>query len=167
MGQSGTVEMKFFTIGVYGTTRESFFGALIEHKITHFCDIRQRRGMRGHQYSYANATALRNELEKMGMEYRHVVDLAPTHAIRDMQLKADKKLGMTGSNREKLTPEFAAAYRSQILSKFDIAEFVNGFPRSARVVLFCVEETASACHRSLVAEQIAVRMKSKVDDITP
>ena len=39
--------MKIFTIGVYGKTADQFFSALTEHQIDVFCDIRQRRGLRG------------------------------------------------------------------------------------------------------------------------
>jgi uncharacterized protein (DUF488 family) len=159
--------VKFFTIGVYGTTKKSFFDAIQEHKITHFCDIRQRRGMRGHLYSYANATALQSELDRMKVEYLHLTELAPTQSIREMQLKADKKLGITGTSRESISEDFATAYRKHILSKFDLDQFLSAFPKNARAALFCVEHEPKACHRSLVAQEIAVRMKSKVDDITP
>jgi hypothetical protein len=39
--------MKFYTIGVYGSTEKDFFEKLIENRIDTFCDIRQRRGVRG------------------------------------------------------------------------------------------------------------------------
>ena len=39
-----------FTIGVYGSTENSFFEKLAQSRIDLFCDIRQRRGVRGSQY---------------------------------------------------------------------------------------------------------------------
>ena len=160
-------KVEFFTIGVFGTTQTSFFNALQKHKITHFCDIRQRRGLRGATYKYANATELQKRLGDQGIEYRYAWDLAPTQAVRDVQVKADKKLGVTISEREDLAADFVAAYRSQILSKVDIEAFVDRFPRGSRVVLFCVEANPKACHRSLLAEAIENQIGHPVPDITP
>jgi uncharacterized protein (DUF488 family) len=159
--------VKFFTIGVYDTTHDSFFGALSAHKITHFCDIRQRRGLRGPKYKYANAKELEATLAKMGIEYRHITDLAPTTAIREKQFAADKEHGITGTSREEISPDFAAAYKKHILDKFDVSSFVETFPAGSKIVLFCVEHYAQACHRSLVAKVLAEHLKSKVIDITP
>ena len=47
--------MKIYTIGVYGSSEEEFFGKLTESKIDLFCDIRQRRGVRGRQYAFVNS----------------------------------------------------------------------------------------------------------------
>ena len=44
-----------FTIGVYGSTENSFFEKLAQSRIDLFCDIRQRRGVRGSQYKYVNS----------------------------------------------------------------------------------------------------------------
>lgn len=38
--------IEIFTIGVYNSTEESYFGKLMDAKIDLFCDIRQRRGVR-------------------------------------------------------------------------------------------------------------------------
>ena len=47
-----------FTIGVYGSTENSFFEKLAQSRIDLFCDIRQRRGVRGSQYKYVNSNYL-------------------------------------------------------------------------------------------------------------
>ena len=160
--------MKFFTIGIYGTTRDSFFGALKKYKITHFCDIRLRRGLRGSTYKYGNAKELEATLEEMGIAYRHVTDLAPTEAIRAKQFAVDKKKGISsGRERQELSTEFSAAYQKQVLSKFGIDSFIKEFPSRANVVLFCVESEPHACHRSLVAVTLAKHTESTVTDITP
>ncbi len=44
--------MEFFTIGVYNSSENEFFNKLTENHIDTFCDIRQRRGVRGSQYSF-------------------------------------------------------------------------------------------------------------------
>jgi len=46
--------IEIFTIGVYNSTEESYFGKLMDAKIDLFCDIRQRRGVRGSLYKYVN-----------------------------------------------------------------------------------------------------------------
>ncbi len=45
--------MNIFTIGVYGSTEQQFFDKLIENRIDTFCDIRQRRGVRGKEYAFS------------------------------------------------------------------------------------------------------------------
>ena len=60
--------MEFYTIGVYGSTEQSFFTKLKENGIDTFCDIRQRRGVRGKKYAYVNSTYLQNKLKEYGLE---------------------------------------------------------------------------------------------------
>lgn len=159
--------MKCFTIGVHGTTLESFFGTLVKHRVTHFCDIRMRRGMRGAAYKYANATELQHRLAKLGIEYRHVLDLAPSKEVRELQVKEDKRQHVSISERTQLSPEFARAYKTERLAHFDLENFIASFPKDANVVLFCVESHAAACHRSLVADAIAQLTGRDVPDLTP
>ncbi len=56
--------MKIYTIGVYGSTEEEFFGKLTKSKIDLFCDIRQRRGVRGRQYAFVNSSYLQKKLSE-------------------------------------------------------------------------------------------------------
>ena len=159
---------KFFTMGIYGTSRDSFLSTLEENKITDFCDIRLRRGLRGSLYKYGNAKELEATLEKMGIAYRHVQDLAPTNAIREKQFQADKERHISsGRQREEISPAYAAAYKKQVLDKFDLDAFMEEFATKARVVLFCVEHDAKACHRGIVANAIKDRTGKSVPDITP
>ena len=37
--------MEIYTMGVYGSSEDSFFKLLIDNEIDAFCDIRQRRGV--------------------------------------------------------------------------------------------------------------------------
>lgn len=43
------------TIGVYGFTAESFLRQLHEAGVTKLIDVRQRRGVRGAEYAWANS----------------------------------------------------------------------------------------------------------------
>ena len=151
MATDETRSLILATIGVYGTTRDSFFAALRAFGATHFVDVRRRRGLRGHDYAYANATALQAELSSLGVAYVHELGLAASHEARSTQLAADKATATGQRSRSSLSPEFAARYRRECLEGFDAAEFLAQFPPGARIVLFCVERSPEACHRSLAA----------------
>lgn len=154
--------MKLFTIGVYGTTRESFFGALEAAGVTHFFDVRRRRGVRGHLYTYANAGELQRELRTRGIEYRHLLELAPSEELRRPQMKVKESAGRDAD----LTPEFIAGYHRQT-SNVDLSQLFADLPNGSAVVLFCVESEPAACHRSLAAERIASSYGCIWRDITP
>ena len=126
-----------------------------------------RRGMRGSIYKYANATELQDRLLKLGIEYRHVLELAPTKEVREIQVNTDKRQHISISERVELDPDFAEAYRKERLGHFNLEEFIQGFPENARVVLFCVEAYVDACHRSIVAQAVQELTGQTVLDITP
>lgn len=84
---------RVLTIGVYGFGRNEFFNALEKAGADVFLDIRQRRGVRGSHYAFANVGRLSAELERRGIAYRHIKELAPDPEIRDLQRKADAACG--------------------------------------------------------------------------
>ena len=73
------------TIGVYGFTREEFLDALREQDVRLLLDVRQRRGVRGPEYAWANSKRLQAALADAGIEYRHHPELAPTTELRQLQ----------------------------------------------------------------------------------
>ena len=149
--------MTIYTIGVYNSTEESFFDALSSHHIDMFCDIRQRRGVRGRQYAYVNSSRLQSKLEEMGIDYRYVKELAPTKEIRLMQKESDILNHIEKKQRTELGDVFKREYIKQILDNYDISALIHDFEMKGveNVVFFCVEEHAFACHRSLVAAKAA------------
>jgi uncharacterized protein (DUF488 family) len=150
------MSLNFFTIGVYGTTEESFFNKLLSNKVDTFCDIRNRRGVRGAKYSYVNSKRLQAKLNELGIKYLYVPDLAPTPEIRNIQKQADKKDSILKSKREELSPLFKNEFTAKVLEKFDFNSFLEVLVKqgATNVVLFCVEAEAKACHRSLVIQKI-------------
>ncbi len=70
------------TIGIYGFDRASFLGALADAKIDLLLDVRQRRGVRGSEYAWANARRLQAALGEAGIVYTHLKELAPTNELR-------------------------------------------------------------------------------------
>ena len=164
-----TEPQTIYTIGVYGSTEESFFGALIEHEIQLFIDIRARRGLRGSKYRYANSSYLQARLNELGIYYAHLKELAPTTEIRALQWQADKDEKTLKRERTGLSKAYVKAYKRDILrvykrkpeSKLDFEEVLSTATVLAdclperqlrKIALFCVEQSAAACHRSLVAE---------------
>ena len=71
---------KIVTIGVYGFDEARFFEALRKVKVDTFCDIRNRRGVRGSTYAFANSLRLQARLAELGIRYLYRKDLAPTKA---------------------------------------------------------------------------------------
>ena len=119
--------LKFVTIGVYGFTEAAFFAALQRAGVDTFCDIR----------------------------YLHFRELAPSPALRQRQVEADKLEGTTKRKRTALGEVFVQGYCAERLAAFDSAKFVELLGAGAKVVaLFCVEREPAACHRSLLAARL-------------
>ena len=148
--------MIFFTIGVYNSTESDFFSKLVSNNIDSFCDIRQRRGVRGAKYSFVNSKRLQNKLAKLDIKYAHIPDLAPNHEIRDLQKFADKQKGEFKRERQELGDVFKTEYMGRVLNNFDFESLIQTLENigAKNIVLFCVEEQPEACHRSLVAEKL-------------
>lgn len=159
--------MEIYTIGVYGSTEESFFKKLTDNNIEVFCDIRQRRGIRGGAYPYANSNYLQAKLKELNIGYMHLVGLAPTKEIREKQWADDARNGEHKKNREFLGRVFTEEYKKQILASYDLDGLVRDLNSKGvnRIVLFCVEEKATACHRSLVAIELGKRYNYKIKNL--
>ena len=93
------MKTEIYTIGVYGSTEETFFSKLIAAQVDLFVDIRQRRGVRGNQYKYVNSNYLQAKLKELGIGYLYIKDLSPTKEIRMKQKEADKVIGETKQKR--------------------------------------------------------------------
>lgn len=129
--------MEIYTIGVYGSTEQQFFNKLVENNIDTFCDIRQRRGVRGSEYAFLNSQRLQNRLAEMGIQYDYLKDLAPTKEIRDKQKEADKQAGVQKKDRTRLGDVFVDGYKKHIADyDFDtLVEKLTGM-EAEKVVFF-------------------------------
>jgi uncharacterized protein (DUF488 family) len=74
--------MAVATIGVYGFTAGSFLDALSEADVALLLDVRQRRGVRGSEYAWANSLRLQAALAEASVDYRRHPELAPTTELR-------------------------------------------------------------------------------------
>lgn len=148
--------MEFFTIGVYNTNENVFFNKLIDNHIDTFCDIRQRRGVRGSEYAFVNSNRLQIKLSELEIKYGHLLELAPTTEIRELQKTADNQVGEHKRDRNKLGEVFTLAYKENILKTFDFNGFIENLEQigANKIAIFCVEEKYEACHRSLVSDML-------------
>lgn len=148
--------MRFFTIGVYNRSEKDFFDELIENSIDTFCDIRQRRGLRGSKYKFVNSQRLQAKLDELDVDYAHIKELAPTKEIRDLQKEADLKENQSKRSRSSLGTVFKEAYKERILKHYDFEGLLEELEKkgASNVVFFCVEENPEACHRSLVTDKL-------------
>ena len=145
------------TIGVYGFTAEMFLERLREAGVGVLVDVRQRRGVRGSEYAWANSTRLQAALAEADIEYRHRKELAPTTELRQLQYREDDRQGVGKRSRTQLAREYRERYIAEILDSVDLDAVVAEFPTDRATALMCVERDPEACHRSLIAERLAAR----------
>ncbi|MFE5675360.1 DUF488 domain-containing protein [Streptomyces erythrochromogenes] len=155
------------TIGVYGFTAGFFLDKLADGGVELLLDLRQRRGVRGPEYCWANSARLQHALAAAGVGYRHVKELAPTTELRRLQYREDDRQGVGKRNRIALAPAYVERYTHEILDPFDLGALVAELPSSSVTALFCVERDPEACHRSLVAQRLRVEHGLPVTDILP
>jgi uncharacterized protein (DUF488 family) len=155
------------TIGVYGFDQETFLTALEDASVGLLIDVRQRRGVRGREYAWANSTRLRAALGDAGIGYRHHKDLAPTTELRRLQYAEDERQGVGKRSRVELAPEYRERYVHEILDRVDLEPIVESLPTDSATALLCVERDPEACHRSLIAERMAKEHGVRVRHLKP
>jgi uncharacterized protein (DUF488 family) len=126
--------------------------------------VRQRRGVRGHEYAWANAKRLEAELAEAGIGYSHLAELAPTTAMREAQYEADATRGEGKRSRTVISPAYVELYTKEILDPADLDPIVRFIGRST-AALMCVERDAAACHRSLIAARLAREYGFKIENL--
>jgi uncharacterized protein (DUF488 family) len=155
------------TIGVYDWTLEQFLAALRRTNVRQLLDLRQRRGVRGSQYAWANSKRLQAALAEAGIGYEHLPELAPTTELRHLQYADDAREGVGKRSRERLAPEYVTRFTAERLDQVDLAPIVDSLPAEGAVALLCVERDPEACHRALVAERMADRFGLALEHLRP
>ena len=161
-GVAGTIA----TIGVYGFDRSGFLRALAEARIDILVDVRQRRGVRGSEYAWANSRRLQTALAGAEIEYLHMKKLAPTTEMREAQYREDARRGEGKRSRTELAPEFRRLYTEQVLDPADLSPLIE-LARDRHPALLCVERDAGACHRSLIAGRVRGETGASVINLEP
>lgn len=142
------------TIGVYGFSAERFMATLGKEGVVLLIDVRQRRGVRGAEYAWANSARLQASLAEQGISYLHRKDLAPTTAMRELQYAEDARQGVGQRSRVELAQAFRDAYTEQILEQTDLESLRAELSPAGTTALLCVERDPAACHRSILAERL-------------
>jgi uncharacterized protein (DUF488 family) len=155
------------TIGVYGFTAERFLAALRDADVALLLDVRQRRGVRGHEYAWANSRRLQDALDAAGIAYRHHPELATTTELRQLQYREDEREGVGQRTRTHLSDAFRERYTSEVLDTVDLKPIVDELPANGTTALLCVERDPDACHRSLIAKRMADEYGVRVTHLTP
>jgi len=155
------------TIGVYEWDLDTFLEALHVVGVCLLLDVRQRRGVRGREYAWANATRLQQALAAARIAYRHHRELAPTTELRQLQYAEDARQGVGKRSRIELAPAYRDRYTREILDRVDLARIVAELPQDGAGAIFCVEADPEACHRSIVAERLAAEHDVFVSHLRP
>ncbi len=155
------------TIGVYGWTLDAWLAALRAAGVRLVVDVRQRRGVRGSEYAWANAQRLQAVLADAGIAYEHRQELAPTTELRQLQYAEDDRVGVGKRSRVDLAPAYVERYTREILGRVDLPPIVEGLPAAGAAALMCVERDPEACHRSLIADRLAAEFGFTVTHVRP
>ena len=155
------------TVGVYGSSGEEFIAALRAAGVKLLLDLRQRRGVRGPEYAWANSARLQAALADAGIAYEHLPELAPTTELRQLQYEEDARQGVGKRSRARLAPAYVERFTGERLDQVDLAPIVDAMPTDGATALFCVERDPEACHRSLVAERIATEFGVPLTHLRP
>ncbi len=154
------------TIGVYGFPGDTHIATLRAAGVDMVVDVRQRRGVRGPEYAWANSLRLQSALAKAGIAYHHAKQLAPTTELRQLQYREDARTGAGKRSRVILATEYHERYEREILDRVDVAGLFIALP-STQSALMCVERDAAACHRSLIAARLHAVLDWPVVDLVP
>jgi len=141
------------TIGIYGFDLEGFLGTLRAAGVGTVVDVRQRRGVRGSEYAWANSKRLQAWLAEAGFGYMHLKQLTPTTELRQIQYREDDRVGEGKRSRTRLAPEYARRYGEEILAVADLSPLLE-LAEAELPALLCVERDPAACHRSLIADRL-------------
>ncbi len=155
------------TIGVYEFDAARFVRALEAAGVMQLIDIRQRRGVRGAEYAWANARRLQALVSDAGISYAYHRELAPTTELRHLQYGEDARQGVGKRSRQQLAAQYVRRYTEEILDQVPLGPVIRELPADGIGALMCVEASPEACHRSLVARRMAERFGREVVHLVP
>ena len=142
------------TVGVYQSSLDDFLNRLQRHRVAMVVDVRQRRGVRGREYAWANSLRLQAALNEAGIQYRYLPELAPTTQLRQLQYREDDRLKVGKRSRVELSAAYREGYLREVLDRVDLGAVLASLPDESTSALLCVERDAAACHRSLIAARL-------------
>ncbi len=158
---------RMVTIGVYGFDGESFLQRLQQANVRVLLDVRQRRGVRGPEYAWANSGRLQAALAHARIAYQHHPELAPTTELRHLQYAEDHRQGVGKRSRRELAAEYTRRYTTEILDRADLTSIVSALASSGTAALLCVERDPEACHRSLITQRLTEQHRVTIEHLRP
>ena len=159
--------LRMVTVGVYGFDLESFLRHLRDADVRVLMDVRQRRGVRGPEYAWANSLRLQSALADAGIAYEHHPELAPTSELRQLQYAEDDRQGVGKRSRLELAAEYTRRYSTEILDRASLTPVVSALSSIGTAALLCVERDPEACHRSLIAQRLAEKHGVTIEHLRP
>jgi uncharacterized protein (DUF488 family) len=159
--------LRLATIGIYGFAGDSFLQRLREANVRLLLDVRQRRGVRGPEYAWANSLRLQAALAQAGIAYEHHLELAPTTELRQLQYAEDDRQGVGKRSRRELASEYIRRYTTEVLDSADLTPIVSALPSRGTAALLCVERDPEACHRSLIAQRMIEQHAVTIEHLRP
>ena len=155
------------TIGDVRLDVGRFLRALRAADVRVLIDVRQRRGVRGSEYAWANSARCRRPWVRPASNTAITRSWRRPPSCGKLQYREDAKSGAGKRSRTELAPEYRDRYTSEILSQVDLAAFVASLPSDGTTALLCVERDPEACHRSLIAERLAAKHGLSVTHLRP
>src|ERR671917_1658739 len=125
------------TIGVYGFDSESFLQRLRHADVRLLLDVRQRRGVRGPEYAWANSLRLQAALAQARIAYEHHPELAPTTELRQLQYTEDDRQGVGKRSRRELSAEYTRRFTTEILDSADLTPIASELQSGGTPALLC------------------------------
>jgi uncharacterized protein (DUF488 family) len=161
------MKLRMVTVGVYDFDVVSFLQRLRDADVRLLLDVRQRRGVRGPEYAWANSIRLQAALADARIAYEHHPELAPTTELRHLQYAEDDRQGVGKRSRRELAAEYTRRYTTEILDHADLVPIVSALPSRGTAALLCVERDPEACHRSLIAQRLTERHHVTIEHLRP
>ena len=142
--------IKLFTIGYEGKRQDEVIDKLKAARVQLLVDVRDVARSRKKGFSKSQLAA---SLEEAGIAYRHFRELGCPRSLR---------------NEYRQTGDFAtlaSGYRDHLQASPESLQDITDLVHSSSTCLFCFEESASQCHRSLLAEEVAGAERGPVEVI--
>lgn len=143
-----SAQNQIFTIGYEGRDIHQFVDLLTRNKVEVLYDVRYRPTSRKPGFA---KTGLAQACESAGIDYRHDRELGTPPELM-------KRVKESGGYSEAINEE----YREVLKTKTDALRHLGVVSARSTTCLLCYEADPSDCHRTVVAERIAIDLGQSV-----
>ena len=142
------------TIGYQGTSVTEFLSTLRKAKIELLVDIRAVASSRRPGFS---KSALAANLETAGIDYLH---------FRSLGTPADGRAAARAGHHAEMRGIFLAHLKTEAAQE-QLSDLMNLVRSGQRVCVLCFEADPAYCHRSMVAEAVAKKLRVAIEHLRP